>query len=267
MKKRLDTLLIEKGYYETLEEARSAIMEGLVYTDGFLLTKPGMEYKDNINIYVKSKKHNFVSRGGLKLEKAIKEFNIDLKNKVMLDVGCSTGGFTDVALKNGAKLVYALDVGTNCLSYNLRTDKRVVIMERTNFKESKKEDFESPIDIITIDVSFISLKSLITPIKDILSKDKELTVLIKPQFESLKEEASINEGVILEKEVHERVISEVVDVFDKNDLFIQNLTYSPIKGRRGNMEFLAYFVKEGIKRKIDIKNIVNLAHEKLKSNL
>ena len=260
MKKRLDNLLVEKGFYNNLEDAKIAIMEGLVYTDGYLLTKPGMEYKDNINIYIKKLKHNYVSRGGLKLEKAINEFNINLKDKTIIDVGCSTGGFTDVALKNGAKLVYALDVGTNCLSYNLRIDKRVVIMEKTNFKESKKEDF-LPIDLITIDVSFISLKSLVMSIKNILPKEKELIVLIKPQFESTKEEADINEGIILDKEVHKNVINDIINFYENNNLFIQNLTFSPIKGRRGNIEFLAYFINEGKKVKIDIEKIVDEAHK------
>lgn len=263
MKKRLDDLLIEKGFYNSIEEARSAIMEGLIYTDGYLFTKPGMEYKDNINIYIKKQKHNYVSRGGLKLEKAIKEFNINLKDKIIIDVGCSTGGFTDVSLKNGAKLVYALDVGTNCLSYNLRIDKRVVIMEKTNFKESKTEDFSFPIDLITVDVSFISLKSLITSIKNILPKSKELIMLIKPQFESTREEADLNEGIILDKEVHKNVIKNILNFFEDNNLIIQNLTFSPIKGRRGNIEFLAYFIKEGIKKEINIENIVEEAHKTL----
>ncbi len=267
MKKRLDNLLIEKGFFNTLEEAKSAIMEGLVYTDGYLLTKAGMEYKDDINIYIKNKKHNYASRGGLKLEKAVKEFNIDLKDKVMIDVGCSTGGFTDVALKNGAKLVYALDVGTNCLAYNLRVDKRVVVMEHTNFKECRKEDFNLSVDIITVDVSFISLKSLISPIKDILETGKKLVVLIKPQFESSKDEADINEGIIVDKDIHKKVIEEVISDFEDNNLFIQNLTYSPVKGRRGNIEFLAYFINEGMKKSMDVEQIVNEAHEILNKNI
>jgi 23S rRNA (cytidine1920-2'-O)/16S rRNA (cytidine1409-2'-O)-methyltransferase len=263
MKKRLDSLLVEREYFNSLDEARRAVMEGLVYTDGFLLTKPGMEYKEDINIYIKGKKHNYVSRGGLKLEKAIKEFNIDLKDKVILDVGCSTGGFTDVALKNGVKLVYALDVGTNCLAYNLRVNKRVIIMEHTNFKESKKEDFNMPVDVITIDVSFISLKSLIPSIKNILDGKKELICLIKPQFESNKKEADINEGVILDEEVHKEVIKKVIENFEKENIFIQNLTYSPIKGRKGNIEFLGYFINEGNKTSINIEKIVEKANAEL----
>ncbi len=262
MKKRLDRILFERGMFESIEKARISIMEGLIYTDGELLTKPGMEYKEDINLYVKGK-NIYASRGGLKLEKAIKEFNIDLKNKVMLDVGCSTGGFTDVALNNGIKKVYALDVGTNCLAYNIRTNEKVVVMENTNFRNSEKEDFDSKIDFITFDVSFISLKLMLEPLKRITDNNCEIVALIKPQFEALREDADKNKGVITDSNVQIGVIKDIINEFEKNEFMIQNLSYSPIKGRKGNIEFLAYFIYKSISKNVNISEIVKEAHENL----
>lgn len=261
MKKRLDILLHERGMFESREKAKLAIMSGLIYTDNELLTKPGMQYNEDINLYIKGKTMPYVSRGGLKLEKAIKEFNIDLKDKVMLDVGCSTGGFTDVALQNGIKKVYALDVGTNCLAYKIRTNEKVVVMENTNFKYSKKDDFKDEIEFVTFDVSFISLTLLLSPLADIVKKEGEVVTLIKPQFETTKEIATKYKGVIADKNVHKDVLNNVVNKFKEYNFFLQNLTYSPIKGKNGNIEFLGYFIYQGKEKKIDIDKIVNEAHK------
>ncbi|MFA5602708.1 MAG: TlyA family RNA methyltransferase [Bacilli bacterium] len=263
MKKRLDILLYERGMFESREKAKIAIMSGLIYTDNELLTKPGMKYDENINLYIKGEVFPYVSRGGLKLEKAIKEFKIYLRNKIMLDVGCSTGGFTDVALQNNIKKVYALDVGTNCLDYKLRINDKVVTMEHTNFRYSKKEDFKDEIDVVTFDVSFISLKLLLEPLSNIVKEKGEVIALIKPQFESTKEIADIYKGVINNKEIHKKIVEDIIKKFKKFEIFIQNLTYSPIKGKKGNIEFLGYFIYKGKEKEIDINKVINEAHDNL----
>lgn len=263
MKKRLDVLLFERGMFESREKAKLAIMSGLIYTDNELLTKPGMQYKEDINLYIKGKTMPYVSRGGLKLEKAIREFNIDLKDKVMLDVGCSTGGFTDVALQNGIKKVYALDVGTNCLAYKIRMNDKVKVMEHTNFKYSKKDDFEDIINFVTFDVSFISLTLLLKPLADIVEEKAEVVALIKPQFETTKEIASKYKGVITDKNIHKDVLKNIIDKFKNFNFHIQDLTYSPIKGKNGNIEFLGYFIYCGKEKEINIDAVVNEAHKLL----
>lgn len=261
MKKRLDVLLYERGMFESREKAKLAIMSGLIYTDNELLTKPGMQYKEDINLYIKGKTMPYVSRGGLKLEKAIKEFNIDLKDKIMLDVGCSTGGFTDVALQNGIKKVYALDVGTNCLAYKIRTNEKVIVMENTNFKYSKKGDFKDEINFVTFDVSFISLTLLLKPLADVIKKEGEVVALIKPQFETTKEIATKYKGVITDKNVHKDVLNNVINKFKEYNFYLQNLTYSPIKGKNGNIEFLGYFIYYGKEKEITIDKVVDEAHK------
>lgn len=262
MKKRLDKILFERGLFNSIEKARISIMEGLIYTNGELLTKPGMEYKDDINIYLK-RSNLFASRGGYKLEKAIKEFKIDLKNKVMLDVGCSTGGFTDVAIKNGIKKVFALDVGTNCLAYEIRKNEKVVVMENINFRNVEKKDFNSKIDIVTFDVSFISLKLMIEPLLKVIENNCEIVTLIKPQFEARKEEVDKNKGIIKDENVQIKIIKEIISIFKNSNLIIQNLTFSPIKGRKGNIEFLAYFIYNSKSKNIDIEKVVIEAHKNL----
>jgi 23S rRNA (cytidine1920-2'-O)/16S rRNA (cytidine1409-2'-O)-methyltransferase len=263
VKKRLDILLYERGMFESREKAKTAVISGIIYTDNELLNKPGMKYDENIKLYIKGEVLPYVSRGGLKLEKALKEFNINLKNKIMLDVGCSTGGFTDVALQNGVKKVYALDVGTNCLDYKLRSSNKVVVMENTNFRYSKKEDFEDEIDIVTFDVSFISLRLLLEPLVNIIKEQGEVIALIKPQFESTKEIMDKYKGIINNKELHKQIIEDIIKNFKKFNFFIQNLAYSPIKGKKGNIEFLGYFIYKGEEKKVDINKVINEAHHNL----
>jgi 23S rRNA (cytidine1920-2'-O)/16S rRNA (cytidine1409-2'-O)-methyltransferase len=241
MKKRLDSLLVEREYFNSLDEARRAVMEGLVYTDGFLLTKPGMEYKEDINIYIKGKKHNYVSRGGLKLEKALKSFDIDLKDKVCIDVGASTGGFTDCMLKNGAAKVYSIDVGYGQLAWNLRQDPRVVCMERTNIRYVKPEYIGEMLDFASIDVSFISLKLVQPVVKTLLHEKGEIIALIKPHFEAGRETVG-KKGVVRDKGVHIEVIKSIIDFAITNGFAVKGLTFSPIKGPEGNIEYLVYLI-------------------------
>lgn len=240
-KERLDVLLVEQGYYESREKAKAAIMAGLVFVDGEPVDKAGTKVSRSKPIKVKGAVHPYVSRGGLKLEKAIREFQIDLQGRVMLDIGASTGGFTDCALQHGAASVYAIDVGYNQLDWSLRNDPRVQVMERTNFRYMKPQDLQGPAPTFaTIDVSFISLRLILPPLKEILPKDGEIVALIKPQFEAGKEKVG-KSGVIRDSAVHQEVVSSMLDFADELGLSLLDLTYSPITGGEGNIEFLAYW--------------------------
>lgn len=259
-KKRVDVLLVEQGFFDSRERAKRAIMAGLVHDDHDRIDKPGTKVPVDTHLYVKGSVMPYVSRGGLKLEKAIRVFHINMKDKIMVDIGSSTGGFTDCALQNEAKLVYAVDVGTNQLVWKLRNDTRVIVKEKTNFRYATLELFEYGIpSIATIDVSFISLRHIFSALKNILSDGNEIVALIKPQFEAGKEEVG-KKGIVKDQNVHIRVIKNVIEYANEDGFSLQNLSFSPITGGEGNIEFLAYFTVGGINKSIDIENVVKEAH-------
>jgi 23S rRNA (cytidine1920-2'-O)/16S rRNA (cytidine1409-2'-O)-methyltransferase len=240
-KERLDILLIEQGYFESREKAKAAIMAGLVFADEEPVDKAGTKISRSAAIKVKGAIHPYVSRGGLKLEKALKEFNIDVQGAVMLDIGSSTGGFTDCALQNGAAYVYAIDVGYNQLDWKIRNDGRVNVMEQTNFRFTKREDLVGPEPTFaTIDVSFISLRIILPPLKEILGSQGSVVALIKPQFEAGREKVG-KSGVVKDPEVHTQVLETVLGIAAELGFRLKGLTYSPITGGEGNIEFLAYW--------------------------
>jgi 23S rRNA (cytidine1920-2'-O)/16S rRNA (cytidine1409-2'-O)-methyltransferase len=240
-KERLDILLVEQGYFESREKAKAAIMAGLVFANEEPVDKAGTKISRTAAIKVKGAVHPYVSRGGLKLEKALKLFEIDLQDAVMLDIGASTGGFTDCALQNGASYVYALDVGYNQLDWSLRSNDRVNVMERTNFRYTKLEDLMGPEpDFATIDVSFISLRIILPPLKVILGSRGSIVALIKPQFEAGREKVG-KSGVVRDPNVHQEVLEQVLSFAAGLGFVLKGLTFSPITGGEGNIEFLAYW--------------------------
>jgi 23S rRNA (cytidine1920-2'-O)/16S rRNA (cytidine1409-2'-O)-methyltransferase len=257
-KERLDLLLVKKGIFNSREKARASIMAGQIFVDGLRVDKCGENVKESSNIEFKGETLPFVSRGGLKLDKAVKNFNIDLFEKVCLDVGASTGGFTDCMLQNGAKKVYAIDVGYGQFAWKLRVDPRVVCMERTNIRYVTPENIGEIADFASIDVSFISLKKVIPAVVNLLSEDGHIMALIKPQFEAGREKVG-KKGVVKEKGTHEEVIFSIYDFIKNIGMNILNIEYSPIKGPEGNIEYLIYFTKN---KKNDImferQNIVNI---------
>ncbi len=239
-KERIDILLVNNGLIASREQAKRSIMAGLVKVNDEIIDKPGTKIPIDSDIVLKGDLHPFVSRGGLKLLKAIETFSITLKDKVVIDIGASTGGFTDCALQYGAKEVYAVDVGYGQLAWNLRQDERVHVMERTNFRYVKKEDFKySKPDFVTIDVSFISLKTILRHLLIILDEGGEVIALIKPQFEAGKEKVG-KKGIIKDPNIHKEVLNSMVNFVIENGYEVVNITYSPIKGGKGNLEFLIY---------------------------
>lgn len=252
-KERVDVLLVEKGLIETREKAKRAIMAGLVYVGTERIEKPGMKISVDVPLTVKGEVLPYVSRGGLKLEKALKVFDVTVNDKIVLDIGASTGGFTDCALQNGAKFVYALDVGYNQLAWKLRQDERVYVMERTNFRYVKPEDLPMGLpNVATIDVSFISLKLIFPVLKDILLLDGDVVALIKPQFEAGREEVG-KKGIVRDKKTHKTVIEQIALFAEQEGYTICGLDYSPIKGGEGNIEFLIH-----LKKQAKIEPLVNL---------
>jgi len=243
-KMRLDEYLVENEYFENLDVAQRQIMIGNVIINEQKIEKAGeiINIEKIKSIRIKEKDIPYVSRGGLKLEKAIKEFNLDFKNKIVMDVGASTGGFTDCALQNGAKFVYAVDVGTNQLDWKLRTNNKIKSIENKHINNLEKEDIEDEIDIIVMDISFISIKRVLHKIEEFLKKDGFTVFLIKPQFEAERED--IEKGIVKDTDVHKKIIDDIVEETKKYNLYLQNLTESPIKGTKGNTEYLAVFSKE-----------------------
>ena len=239
-KERLDVLLVERGLIETREKAKRAIMAGLVYTNEERLDKPGEKVKIDIPLNIKGNVLPYVSRGGLKLEKALKVFDVDVENKVLLDIGSSTGGFTDCALQNGAKMSYALDVGYNQLAWKLRQDERVIVMERTNFRYVTPADLsrEMP-NFATIDVSFISLTLILPVLKTLLIPGSDIIALVKPQFEAGREQVG-KKGIVRDEKVHLQVIEKIINFSIKEGYVVKDLSYSPITGGDGNIEFLLH---------------------------
>lgn len=240
-KERIDVLLVEQGYFDSREKAKAAIMAGLVFSGEERLEKPGTKISRVSALTVKGAPHPYVSRGGQKLEKAIKAFSLDLTGKRMLDIGASTGGFTDCALQHGAEKVCAIDVGYNQLDWSLRSNPRVQVMERTNFRYVEPADlngFEP--DFATIDVSFISLHLILPPLQKLLPQGGGIMALIKPQFEAGREQVG-KSGVVRDPAVHKSVILSVLDFAAQLNFGLQGLSFSPITGGEGNIEFLAYW--------------------------
>jgi 23S rRNA (cytidine1920-2'-O)/16S rRNA (cytidine1409-2'-O)-methyltransferase len=244
-KERLDVLLVEQGYFDSREKAKAAIMAGLILIGSERVEKPGTKIPRDTELVVKGAPHPYVSRGGLKLEKAIRQFGIDLHDAVMLDIGASTGGFTDCALQHGASYVYAIDVGYNQLDWSLRQDDRVKVMERTNFRHMTPDQLQGPKPgFATIDVSFISLKLILPALASLLAPEGRTVALIKPQFEAGREQVG-KSGVVRDPDVHAGVLKEVLTFAHGLGYSLQELTFSPITGGEGNIEFLAYWVWTG----------------------
>lgn len=265
-KERLDVLLVELGIFNSRERAQKSIMAGDIFVDGFRVDKCGEKVKKSAEIVFKGEEMPYVSRGGFKLEKAIKSFNIDLKDKVCMDIGASTGGFTDCMLQNGAKEVFSIDVGYGQFAWKLRVDPRVVCMERTNIRYVSQEDIGKACDFASIDVSFISLTKVIPVVANLLNDTGEIIALIKPQFEAGREKVG-KKGVVRDINTHKEVIIKIVDFVKKEGINIANIEYSPIKGPEGNIEYLIYLTKaadsvhsfdEG-----DIQRIVEMSHQTL----
>lgn len=253
---RIDIELVKRGIFETRNKAQNEIKNKIVYCNNVCITKPAYDVTDTDIIEIKGEKLKYVSRGGLKLEKAIKEFNIDLKGKILIDIGSSTGGFSDCAIQNGIKKVYAIDVGTNQFDKTLRLNNKINLYENTDFRNIDNNIINDA-NIASIDVSFISVKKLTSKLKE-LTNLKEIICLIKPQFECGKEISDKYKGVPLNKEVHKSVIENVIKSFKDNNYYINSLTSSPIKGGNGNIEYLAYF-KRDKERSINIEEVVNKA--------
>ena len=263
MKDRLDVLLVKRGLAESREKAKAVIMSGIVYVDGQKEDKAGQTFADTANIEVRGSTLKYVSRGGLKLEKAMECFDVSVKDKVCMDIGASSGGFTDCMLQNGAKKVYAVDVGHGQLAWKLRNDTRVVVMEKTNIRYVKPEDIGESIDFASIDVSFISLLKVLPAAYNLLGERGEIVALIKPQFEAGREKVG-KKGVVREKSTHIEVIQNCFAYAKENGFFVRELEFSPVKGPEGNIEYLYHLVKSGdVDSDIDIEAIVNTAHEKL----
>ena len=257
---RIDIELVKRGIFETRNKAQNEIKNKIIFCNNVCITKPAFDVTDTDIIEIKGEKLKYVSRGGLKLEKAIKEFNIDLKDKTLIDIGSSTGGFSDCALQNGIKKVYAIDVGTNQFDKTLRLNNKINLYENTDFRNIDNNIINDA-NIASIDVSFISVTKLTNKLKE-LTNLKEVICLIKPQFECGKEISDKYKGVPLNKEVHKSVIENVIKSFKDNNYYINSLTSSPIKGGNGNIEYLAYF-KRDKERSINIEEVVNKAFNRL----
>ena len=254
-KERIDVLLVEKQLIETRERAQKTIMAGLVFVDGERVDKVGTKVNVDSEIIVKGNPIPYVSRGGLKLEKAIQTLAIDLSDKCCMDIGASTGGFTDCMLQNGARKVFAVDVGYGQLDWKLRNDSRVVNMERTNIRYVTPEQIGEPLDFLSIDVSFISLKLVLPVAVSLLKQEGTMVFLIKPQFEAGREHVK-KSGVIRDPKIHLQVVETVLDFAQSFGLDINYLTFSPIKGPKGNIEFLAYAKKQQLSIEHDDERIV-----------
>ena len=264
IKKRLDVLLTEQMYADTRSKAQAIIMAGQVYVNGQKADKPGTAYEETVQIEVRGVTCPYVSRGGLKLEKALRDFGVKPDGFVCSDSGASTGGFTDCLLQQGAKKVFAIDVGYGQLDWKIRSDERVVVMERTNIRYVTPEDLGEPLDLSVIDVSFISLKIVLPTIKTLLKPTGQVLCLIKPQFEAGKEKVG-KKGVVREPEIHKEVLDSFVETVTELGFTILGLTFSPVKGPEGNIEFLGHLTledKPGIQP--DTEAVVRDAHETLK---
>ncbi|MCM6836013.1 TlyA family RNA methyltransferase [Leuconostoc mesenteroides] len=266
-KERVDVLLVQQGLFQSREQAKRAVMAGQILGNNEeRLDKAGEKIPVTTELHFKGGQLKYVSRGGLKLEKALNDFDITVENKTVLDIGSSTGGFTDVSLQNGAKLVYALDVGTNQLAWKLRNDDRVKVMENTNFRYSKLADFKyGQPEFATIDVSFISLGLILPALANIITMSGNVVALIKPQFEAGRENVGKN-GIIKDTAVHKQVLQKVTQMMVTDGFSITDLTYSPIKGGQGNIEFLAVLKRSNqaeISEHINIDRLLERTYEQL----
>lgn len=239
MKKRLDILVTERGLVESREKAKTLIMAGQVYVDGQKADKPGDTFSEDAAVEVRGKSLPYVSRGGLKLEKAMREFGLQLQGRTCMDIGASTGGFTDCMLQNGAQRVYSVDVGYGQLAWSLRTDPRVVNLERTNARYLTQEQVPEEIGFFSVDVSFISLTLILPAVRPLLAEHGQAVCLIKPQFEAGREKVG-KKGVVRDKAVHEEVIEKIRSFALENGFSVLGLTFSPVKGPEGNIEYLIY---------------------------
>lgn len=263
-KQRLDALLVEKGLQESREKAKATIMSGLVFVDGQRVDKPGTNVSASAQIEVRGASCPYVSRGGLKLEKALRDFGVDPTGLVCSDSGASTGGFTDCLLQKGAKKVFAIDVGYGQLAWSIRNDPRVVVMERTNIRYVTPEQLGEPLDLSVVDVSFISLSIVLPAIAALLAPTGQVVCLIKPQFEAGREKVG-KKGVVRDPAVHEEVLRSFLDTAHALGFSVADLTFSPVKGPEGNIEFLGHLVRDGRPDKpVDPAQLVAQAHQALK---
>ena len=262
-KERLDILLVDKGIFQSRERAKASIMAGKIFVDGFRVDKAGEKVNIDADIIFKGEPIPYVSRGGLKLEKAVKEFGLNLEDKICIDIGASTGGFTDCMLQNGASKVFAIDVGYGQFAWKLRVDERVVCMERTNIRYVTLEDTKIPADFASIDVSFISLKKIMPATLNLLGDKGEVVALIKPQFEAGRDKIG-KKGVVRDIEVHKEVVHDITSFILNQNLNVLNVSYSPIKGPEGNIEYLIYFTKDENKESTfkieDVDFVVEQSH-------
>ncbi|MCI6499155.1 TlyA family RNA methyltransferase [Lachnospiraceae bacterium HCP1S3_C3] len=270
MKERLDVMLVNRGLAPSREKAKAIIMSGQVYVDGQKEDKAGTSFAEEVKIEVRGNTLPYVSRGGLKLEKAMNNFGVNVDKKICMDVGASTGGFTDCMLQNGAVKVYSVDVGHGQLAWKLRQDERVVCMEKTNIRYVEPADIPDRIEFSSIDVSFISLTKVLLPVKNLLTDDGRIVCLIKPQFEAGREKVG-KKGVVRDKAVHREVIEKVIEYAASIGFNILNLDYSPIKGPEGNIEYLLYLengnrdetgeIKTDINAEgVSVNDVVDMAH-------
>ncbi len=264
MKKRLDVLLVEQGLADSREKAKAIIMSGIVYVDNNKEDKAGTTFEETARIEVRGNTLKYVSRGGLKLEKAMNNFGVTLEGKVCMDVGASTGGFTDCMLQNGAVKVYSVDVGHGQLAWKLRNDERVVCMEKTNIRYVTPDDIDDVIEFASIDVSFISLTKVLPAVRELMTHDGEIVCLIKPQFEAGREKVG-KKGVVRELSTHIEVVQMIVDYARANGFRTLHLSYSPIKGPEGNIEYLLHITKDESREneEFDIRALVEESHSAL----
>ncbi|AZV44267.1 TlyA family RNA methyltransferase [Peribacillus asahii] len=270
MKERLDVLLVQQGLAETREKAKRMIMAGLVYANEERYEKPGEKVPVDLEFSIKGKVMPYVSRGGLKLEKALKTFDVTVEGKILLDIGSSTGGFTDCALQNGAVMSYAVDVGYNQLAWKLRQDERVKVMERTNFRYVTPADLDGEMPkFASIDVSFISLTLILPVLKTLLVANSDVIALVKPQFEAGKDQVG-KKGIVRDPKVHKEVLNKIITFAVKEGYDVQNASFSPITGGDGNIEFLLHLSWQGSKQtgenflRQSVDEIVNEAHAQFK---
>ncbi len=264
-KKRLDILVYEKGLAESREKAKALIMAGIIYADNQKADKPGTVYPEDVKLELRGNKLRYVSRGGLKLEKAVNSFSLDLKDKITMDIGASTGGFTDCMLQNGAKKVYSVDVGYGQLDWKLRNDERVVNLERTNIRYITPEIVPDKLDFFSVDVCFISLVLVLPAVRPFLKDKAQAVCLIKPQFEAGKGKVGKN-GVVRDKQIHIEVIQKIYDFCLNNGFSVLDMDYSPIKGPEGNIEYLLYIEKSDepvAVKEFDIVDMVERSHSVL----
>ena len=264
MKKRLDVLLVEQGLADSREKAKAIIMSGIVYVDNNKEDKAGTTFEETARIEVRGNTLKYVSRGGLKLEKAMNNFGVTLEGKVCMDVGASTGGFTDCMLQNGAVKVYSVDVGHGQLAWKLRNDERVVCMEKTNIRYVTPDDIDDVIEFASIDVSFISLTKVLPAVRELMTPGGEIVCLIKPQFEAGREKVG-KKGVVRELPTHIEVVQMIVDYARANGFRTLHLSYSPIKGPEGNIEYLLHITKDESREneEFDIRALVEESHSAL----